>query len=88
MMLAKDKVSREGDVWLLGEHRLACGDATKPEAWKRLMAGREAHLIFTDPPYGVSYQGRGGEFEMIRGDDLRRGPQSHSVAAEGSACAK
>jgi DNA modification methylase len=44
-----------GDVWELGKHRLICGDSTKPETFSKLMEGKKAHLLFTDPPYGVNY---------------------------------
>src|SRR5688572_10743433 len=50
-------VSQVGDLWLLGGHRLLCGDSTKPEDMARLMAGEKAHLLATDPPYLVSYDG-------------------------------
>jgi DNA modification methylase len=49
--------TRAGDLWLLGEHRLLCGDATDAEQVKRLMAGRRACLMATDPPYLVDYSG-------------------------------
>jgi DNA modification methylase len=45
--------SRTGDLWLLGEHRLLCGDATSPADVNRLLAGREPLLLVTDPPYGI-----------------------------------
>lgn len=48
-------VTREGDLWLLGKHRLLCGDATVEGDVKRLLAGIEPHLMVTDPPYGVEY---------------------------------
>lgn len=48
-------VTRPGDLWLLGDHRLLCGDSTKAEDMDRLMAGAKARLLQTDPPYGVSY---------------------------------
>lgn len=44
-------VSRPGDLWLMGEHRLLCGDATDPAAESQLMAGEQAALLFTSPPY-------------------------------------
>jgi DNA modification methylase len=50
-----EPVSRRGDLWLLGEHRLLCGDATSAEDVKRLMQGEKAALFATDPPYGVAY---------------------------------
>ena len=47
-------VSKLGDIWQLGHHRLMCGDSTDAAAWARLMDGEQADLVFTDPPYGVS----------------------------------
>ena len=48
-------VSRVGDIWTLGKHRLMCGDATQPEHVERLLDGSEPDLMVTDPPYGVNY---------------------------------
>ena len=50
-------VTALGDVWLLGKHRLMCGDSTSIDAVDRLMAGQKADIVFTDPPYGMSYGG-------------------------------
>lgn len=47
-------VSKLGDIWQLGHHRLMCGDSTDAAAWARLMDGDQADVVFTDPPYGVS----------------------------------
>jgi DNA modification methylase len=52
-----EPVSRPGDLWVLGPHRLLCGDATDPEAVERVMAGERAQLMATDPPYLVDYGG-------------------------------
>lgn len=64
-----------GDVYMLGDHRLMCGDSTKPEDVEKLMSGDIADMVFTDPPYGVSYVGtnspNGKEWQMIANDDLR-----------------
>jgi len=46
-----------GDVWLLGNHRLLCGDSTQIDAVEKLMDGQKADMVFTDPPYGMSYGG-------------------------------
>jgi DNA modification methylase len=48
-------VSRPGDVWVLGEHRVLCGDATDPESYARLLEGERAGMVFIDPPYNVDY---------------------------------
>jgi len=50
-----DPVSQPGDVWLLGEHRVLCGDATDPVALETLMGSDLADMAFTDPPYNVNY---------------------------------
>ena len=50
-------VTVEGDIWLLGRHRLMCGDSTSVDAVDKLMDGRKADMVFTDPPYGVDYKG-------------------------------
>jgi DNA modification methylase len=46
-----------GDVWVLGKHRLMCGDSTSIDAVDKLMDGQKADMVFTDPPYGVAYEG-------------------------------
>lgn len=48
-------VTVEGDVWLLGNHRLMCGDSTSIDAVDKLMDGAKADMVFTDPPYGIAY---------------------------------
>lgn len=72
----KKPVVRPGDLWELGGHRILCGDSTEAATWKRLCAGErgpeKAAMHFTDPPYGVSYEARSGEFEIIEGDAKRR----------------
>ena len=49
-----EPVTKPADLWLMGEHRLLCGDATKPADVERLMAGRKADVVFTDPPWNVA----------------------------------
>lgn len=51
---------KPGDVWLLGRHHLLCGDATKPEDVEKLMDGKKANLILTDPPYNVDFESASG----------------------------
>ena len=63
-------MSRAGDLWLLGNHRLICGSATDEKTVDRLMQGEKADLVNTDPPYGVSYETQSGKFDMIKNDDL------------------
>lgn len=48
-------VSRPGDVWVLGDHRIVCGSSTDPAAVKAVLNGAAPHLMVTDPPYGVEY---------------------------------
>jgi len=50
-------VTRSGDLWVLGDHRLLCGDSTKPEDFDRVLAGQRVQLVATDPPYLVDYTG-------------------------------
>ena len=68
-------VSKPGEIYQLGKHRLMCGDSTSEADVNRLMAGQKADMVFTDPPYGISYNGnpKGEEYQMIENDDLRGG---------------
>jgi hypothetical protein len=69
-------ITRPGDLWLMGEHRLLCGDARDGEAVRRLMAQETARMVFTDPPYNVKIDGHVGgagqvkhrEFVMASGE--------------------
>jgi DNA modification methylase len=63
-------MTKPGDIWHMGSHRLLCGSATDDEAVARLMDGEKAQLVHTDPPYGVSYETQSGKFDMIANDDL------------------
>ena len=64
-----------GEIYQLGNHRLMCGDSTNPEDVDKLMDGKQADLVFTDPPYGVSYKGvstiDAKEWDIIKNDKLR-----------------
>ena len=74
-----EPISKIGDIWQLGRHRLMCGDSTDRATVELLMDGKKADMVFTDPPYGVSYTG-GLQFkngtveknnrEMIKNDDV------------------
>lgn len=59
-----------GDVWLLGRHRLMCGDSTKESDVAKLMSGEQAHLLLTDPPYNVDYQGGTKDKMKIANDNM------------------
>jgi DNA modification methylase len=59
-----------GDVWLLGKHRVMCGDSTSIDAVNTLMNGNKVDLVFTDPPYNVAFNGRSGKHDVIKNDDL------------------
>jgi DNA modification methylase len=65
-----EPVNKLGDVWLLGRHRLMCGDSTSIDAVDNLMAGQKADLVFTDPPYNVAFNGRSGKHDVIKNDNL------------------
>ena len=63
-------VTVEGDVWVLGRHRLMCGDSTSIDAVEKLMAGGKVDMVFTDPPYNVAFNGRSGKHDVIKNDNL------------------
>ena len=65
--LNKPCFSKAGDIWTLGRHRLICGDSIKEETYKRLMDGKRANLVVTDPPYNVNYEGSAGK---IKNDNM------------------
>jgi len=50
----EEPITKPGDLWILGRHRLLCGDATKKEDVERLMDGKKADMVFTDPPYNIA----------------------------------
>jgi len=92
-----------GDVWVMGKHRLLCGDSTSIDAVENLMAGQRADVVFTDPPYGMSYGGGRSRIKvggtartiknhgMIIGDDLRGDGLIQMIAdslSSSKACAK
>jgi len=63
-------VTVEGDVWLLGRHRLMCGDSTSIDAVDKLMDGKKADMVFTDPPYNIDYQGVKDKRDKIKNDKM------------------
>lgn len=66
--LAEPAMTKPGDVWLLGRHRLVCGDSTNPEVYALLMDGQKANLVVTDPPYNVNYSAQAGS---IKNDNMK-----------------
>ena len=68
--LTDDPVTVEGDVWLLGDHRLMCGDSTSIDAVEKLMSGQKADMVFTDPPYNT---GMTAETQAGQGGPLWKG---------------
>jgi DNA modification methylase len=71
----EEPITKPGDLWILGNHRLLCGDSTDVLAVERLMDGKKADMVFTDPPYGVSYEG---------GHNKKKRDQIKNDALEGS----
>lgn len=67
----ENPISRQGDIWILGKHRLICGDSTKLETYEKLMDGNKANLVVTDPPYNVAYEGVAGTIQNDNMDDKK-----------------
>lgn len=65
--LKNPPITMQGDVWILGRHRLVCGDSTKKETFDKLMENKKANLVVTDPPYNVDYEGSAGK---IKNDNM------------------
>ena len=61
--LKNPPISRKGDIWFLGRHRVICGDSTLPETYTKLMEGRRANLVLTDPPYNVNVEETAGKIQ-------------------------
>ena len=68
--LQAEPVSKLGDVWVLGKHRVMCGDSTSIDAVERLMAGQLADQLLTDPPYNIAYEGGSKKREQIKNDEM------------------
>lgn len=66
----EEPITKPGDVWQLGEHRLICGDATVLDDIQKLMDGAEADMVFTDPPYNVDYTGKTKDKLKIQNDRM------------------
>lgn len=82
----ENPVSKLGDVWILGNHRLMCGDSTSIDAVELLLQKHRAQMVHTDPPYGVSYQSnmrtKSAKFDVLKNDDvfLDIAPVIHAVS--------
>ena len=68
--LKKPLISKKGDLWLLGRHRIYCGDSTIPESYNILMDGKKANIAVTDPPYNVNVEESAGK---IKNDNMSDG---------------
>jgi DNA modification methylase len=77
--LKEEPVTKRGDIWLLGNHRVMCGDSTMIDDVEKLMNGEKADMVFTDPPYGVDYSG-GIQFtkEGVKKDQREKLENDHS----------
>jgi 16S rRNA G966 N2-methylase RsmD len=71
-----EPITKPGDIWILGKHRLMCGDSTSVDAVGKLMAGERPEMVFADPPYGIAHSGKGitaatngNDFGQILGDE-------------------
>jgi DNA modification methylase len=76
--LSETPISRPGDVWILGEHRLLCGDATQASSYEQLLAGQRVQMIWSDLPYNVNYANSAkdklrGKHRPILNDNLGEG---------------
>jgi DNA modification methylase len=67
--LPETPITKQGDIWLLGRHRLICGDSTKIDTYIKLMDGKKANLVVTDPPYNVAYEGNAGTIQNDNMED-------------------
>lgn len=65
-----EPITKLGDIWKLGRHRLMCGDSTSIEQTEKLMGGQQADLLITDPPYNVSYEGGTNDKLTIMNDNM------------------
>lgn len=65
-----EPVTKPSDVWIMGNHRLVCGDSCLPETLEKLMLGEKADLYLTDPPYNVAYEGRTKDALTIMNDSM------------------
>ena len=84
--VSETPVSRPGDIWIMGQHRLLCGDSTVAESYEKLMQSEVADIVFTDPPYNVNYANSAkdkmrGKDRAILNDNLGEGFYDFLLAA-------
>jgi DNA modification methylase len=84
--VSETPISRPGDVWLLGGHRLLCGDSTVAASYQQLLEGEQVDMVFTDPPYNVNYANTAkdkmrGKNRVILNDNLGDGFYDFLLAA-------
>lgn len=75
-------LSKKGKIYLLGRHRLMCGDSTNPDDVARLMDGEKADMVFTDPPYNVNYSGQGKKTKRTILNDKMSSPEFFNFLAD------
>jgi DNA modification methylase len=68
--MPEEPKTKVGDIYILGNHRLMCGDSTSIDSVEKLMDGNSVDLLFTDPPYNVAFNGRSGKHDVIKNDNL------------------
>lgn len=66
----EEPITKPGDIWILGNHRLMCGDSTHKDDIMRLMNNQDADMLLTDPPYNVDYVGKTAEALKIKNDNM------------------
>ncbi len=66
----EEPITKLGDIWKLGNHRVMCGDSTMLDHIDKLTENQKPDMIFTDPPYNVAFNGRSGKFDVIKNDNL------------------
>ena len=84
--LSETSTTITGDLWILGDHRVLCGDATVPVHVDQLLAGESADLVFIDPPYNVAYEGYTEDRLTIRGDRMTAEQFQQFLFATFSSC--
>lgn len=84
----KNPKTKVGEIWKLGRHRLIVGDSTDPEVVKKLMDGRQADMLLTDPPYNVEYRGRTKPRKEIKNDNMGQDAFREFLIKAFKACAE